>query len=182
MKRKPAHGAEPSRQGRAPAARPRSRSARLPVATAPPAWTCWPPLPNGAPLRLAPGARALVPTGLVLELPPGFEAQVRPRSGLALRHGITVLNSPGTIDSDYRGEVRCCSSTSAKQAVRDRARRAHRPARRAARRARELVEVAEIADARAAPAASARPAARLERADKRKRRCAAESRSVKSER
>ena len=57
------------------------------------------------PLRLAPGARALVPTGLVLELPPGFEAQVRPRSGLALRHGLTVLNSPGTIDCDYRGEV-----------------------------------------------------------------------------
>jgi dUTP pyrophosphatase len=58
-----------------------------------------------APLQLQPGARALVPTGLVLQLPPGFEAQVRPRSGLALRHGITVLNSPGTIDSDYRGEV-----------------------------------------------------------------------------
>jgi dUTP pyrophosphatase len=58
-----------------------------------------------APVRLAPGARELIPTGLVLELPPGTEAQVRPRSGLALRHGITVLNSPGTIDSDYRGEV-----------------------------------------------------------------------------
>lgn len=57
------------------------------------------------PLTLAPGARALVPTGLVIELPWGYEAQVRPRSGLALRHGITVLNSPGTIDSDYRGEV-----------------------------------------------------------------------------
>jgi dUTP diphosphatase len=57
------------------------------------------------PLRLAPGARALIPTGLVLELPSGFEAQVRPRSGLALRHGLTVLNSPGTIDCDYRGEV-----------------------------------------------------------------------------
>lgn len=56
-------------------------------------------------LALRPGARALVPTGLVLELPWGFEAQVRPRSGLALRHGVTVLNSPGTIDSDYRGEV-----------------------------------------------------------------------------
>ena len=53
-----------------------------------------------APIELAPGARALVPTGLVLQLPSGFEAQVRPRSGLALRHGITVLNSPGTIDSD----------------------------------------------------------------------------------
>lgn len=58
------------------------------------------------PLQLAPGARALVPTGLVLELPAGFEAQVRPRSGLALRHGITVLNSPGTIDCDYRGELK----------------------------------------------------------------------------
>jgi dUTP pyrophosphatase len=57
------------------------------------------------PLSLKPRARALVPTGLILELPPGLEAQVRPRSGLALRHGITVLNSPGTIDSDYRGEV-----------------------------------------------------------------------------
>ena len=58
-----------------------------------------------APLVLRPGKRTLVPTGLILELPAGFEAQVRPRSGLALRHGITVLNSPGTIDSDYRGEV-----------------------------------------------------------------------------
>jgi dUTP pyrophosphatase len=57
------------------------------------------------PLTLAPGARVLVPTGLVLELPAGYEAQVRPRSGLALNYGITVLNSPGTIDSDYRGEV-----------------------------------------------------------------------------
>ncbi len=57
------------------------------------------------PLSLKPGARALVPTGLIIELPRGFEAQVRPRSGLALRHGVTVLNSPGTIDSDYRGEV-----------------------------------------------------------------------------
>jgi dUTP pyrophosphatase len=55
---------------------------------------------------LVPGGRALIPTGLVLELPPGTEAQVRPRSGLALRHGITVLNSPGTIDSDYRGELK----------------------------------------------------------------------------
>ncbi len=57
------------------------------------------------PLILAPGARALVPTGLVIELPRGYEAQVRPRSGLALNSGIAVLNSPGTIDSDYRGEV-----------------------------------------------------------------------------
>ena len=56
-------------------------------------------------LVLAPGERALVPTGLVLEIPLGWEGQVRPRSGLALRHGVTLLNSPGTIDSDYRGEV-----------------------------------------------------------------------------
>jgi dUTP diphosphatase len=54
---------------------------------------------------LAPGERALIPTGLAIALPEGFEAQVRPRSGLALKHGITVLNSPGTIDADYRGEV-----------------------------------------------------------------------------
>jgi dUTP pyrophosphatase len=58
-----------------------------------------------SPVTLAAGARALVPTGLILELPHGYEAQVRPRSGLALNHGVTVLNSPGTIDSDYRGEV-----------------------------------------------------------------------------
>lgn len=54
---------------------------------------------------LEPGERALIPTGLILELPKGFEAQVRPRSGLALRFGVTVLNSPGTIDADYRGEI-----------------------------------------------------------------------------
>lgn len=58
-----------------------------------------------SPLTLAAGARALVPTGLAIALPPGFEGQVRPRSGLALKHGVTVLNSPGTIDADYRGEV-----------------------------------------------------------------------------
>ena len=57
------------------------------------------------PMILAPGARALVPTGLKIALEPGHEAQVRPRSGLALKHGLTCLNSPGTIDSDYRGEV-----------------------------------------------------------------------------
>jgi len=54
---------------------------------------------------LAPGERSLVPTGLAIALPPGYEAQVRPRSGLALKNGVTVLNSPGTIDADYRGEV-----------------------------------------------------------------------------
>jgi dUTP pyrophosphatase len=62
-------------------------------------------LPAGKPLKLKRGARALIPTGLVFELPAGYEAQVRPRSGLAVKHGLTVLNSPGTIDSDYRGEV-----------------------------------------------------------------------------
>ncbi|MDI6870049.1 MAG: dUTP diphosphatase [Bacillota bacterium] len=57
------------------------------------------------PVTLAPGERCLIPTGLRLALPPGYEGQVRPRSGLALRHGVTCLNSPGTIDADYRGEV-----------------------------------------------------------------------------
>jgi dUTP pyrophosphatase len=56
-------------------------------------------------ITIAPGARVKVPTGLVLEIPPGWEAQVRPRSGLALKSGVTVLNAPGTIDSDYRGEL-----------------------------------------------------------------------------
>ncbi|MVA71253.1 dUTP diphosphatase [Agrobacterium vitis] len=58
------------------------------------------------PLTLAPGKRALVPTGLIMEIPQGFEAQIRPRSGLAFKNGITCLNTPGTIDSDYRGEVK----------------------------------------------------------------------------
>ena len=62
-------------------------------------------LPVARPLRLKPGARALVPTGLIIELPKGYEAQIRPRSGLAFKHGVTVLNAPGTIDADYRGEV-----------------------------------------------------------------------------
>lgn len=62
-------------------------------------------VPADTPLTLDPGGRALVPTGLVLEIPAGFEAQIRPRSGLAFRHGVTCLNTPGTIDSDYRGEV-----------------------------------------------------------------------------
>jgi len=63
-------------------------------------------LPADAPLELAPGARALVPTGLRIALPPGYEAQVRPRSGLALKHGISMVNTPGTIDADYRGELK----------------------------------------------------------------------------
>ncbi len=63
-------------------------------------------LENATEITLAPGARALVGTGLALQLPHGYEAQVRPRSGLALKHGVTVLNSPGTVDEDYRGEVK----------------------------------------------------------------------------
>lgn len=60
----------------------------------------------GEPMTLAPGKRALVPTGFIFEIPASYEAQIRPRSGLAFKHGITCLNTPGTIDSDYRGEVK----------------------------------------------------------------------------
>ena len=63
-------------------------------------------VPDGAPMTLKPGERAMVPTGLTIALPPRHEAQVRPRSGLAAKHGVTCLNSPGTIDADYRGEVK----------------------------------------------------------------------------
>ena len=62
-------------------------------------------VPEDTPLILAPGKYALIPTGLTVALPPGYEAQVRPRSGLAAKHGVTVLNAPGTVDADYRGEV-----------------------------------------------------------------------------
>ena len=62
-------------------------------------------IPDGERLMIRPGKRALVPTGLIFEIPAGFEAQIRPRSGLAFKNGITCLNTPGTIDSDYRGEV-----------------------------------------------------------------------------
>ena len=63
-------------------------------------------VPTSEPLTLAPGKHALVPTGLAIALPAGYEAQVRPRSGLAAKHGVTVLNSPGTVDADYRGEIK----------------------------------------------------------------------------
>ncbi len=62
-------------------------------------------VPEAAPVILAPGTYALIPTGLMVALPPGYEAQIRPRSGLAARHGVTVLNAPGTVDADYRGEI-----------------------------------------------------------------------------
>ena len=63
-------------------------------------------VPADQPMTIRPGARALVPTGFIFEIPAGYEGQVRPRSGLAFKHGITCLNTPGTIDSDYRGEVK----------------------------------------------------------------------------
>ena len=63
-------------------------------------------VPDDAPLILKPGARKLVPTGFAMAIPPGFEAQIRPRSGLALKHGIGIVNAPGTVDSDYRGEIK----------------------------------------------------------------------------
>ncbi len=63
-------------------------------------------VPEDEPVTLAPGEWKLIPTGLQIALPPGYEAQVRPRSGLAYKHGVTVLNSPGTIDADYRGECK----------------------------------------------------------------------------
>src|SRR5262245_51318350 len=62
-------------------------------------------VPADAPVIIAPGGRAMIPTGIAIALPPGVEGQIRPRSGLALRHGVTVLNSPGTVDADYRGEI-----------------------------------------------------------------------------
>jgi dUTP pyrophosphatase len=63
-------------------------------------------VPEHEPVTLAPGDRAMIPTGLTMAIPQGYEAQVRPRSGLAAKHGVTCLNSPGTIDADYRGEVK----------------------------------------------------------------------------
>ena len=63
-------------------------------------------VPADAPVTLIPGARAIIPCGFAMALPAGYEAQVRPRSGLAAKHGVTVLNSPGTVDADYRGEVK----------------------------------------------------------------------------
>ncbi len=62
-------------------------------------------VPADAPVEIAPGGRAMIPTGIAIALPPGTEGQIRPRSGLAIRHGVTVLNAPGTIDADYRGEL-----------------------------------------------------------------------------
>jgi dUTP pyrophosphatase len=86
----------PNGEGLAPPSYQSQQAAGLDLAAA---------IEEGTPLVLAPGQRALIPTGFALELPAGLEAQIRPRSGLAYRHGVTVLNSPGTIDADYRGEI-----------------------------------------------------------------------------
>jgi len=74
-------------------------------------------VPDAAPLTLAPDERVLVPTGIAIALAPGYEAQVRPRSGLAVRHGLTVLNAPGTIDADYRGEIQVLLVNLGREAV-----------------------------------------------------------------
>lgn len=74
-------------------------------------------VPDASPLTLAPGDRMLVPTGIAIALSPGYEAQVRPRSGLAARYGLTVLNAPGTIDADYRGEIQVLLVNAGREAV-----------------------------------------------------------------
>jgi dUTP pyrophosphatase len=86
----------PNGQGLAPPSYQSPQAAGLDLAAA---------IEEGTKLVLAPGQRALIPAGIALELPAGLEAQIRPRSGLAYRHGVTVLNSPGTVDADYRGEI-----------------------------------------------------------------------------
>ena len=85
-------------------------------------------VPADAPLTIAPGSYAAVPTGIAIALPAGTEAQVRPRSGLARSHGVTVLNSPGTVDADYRGEIQVLLINHGSSAVRRHARHAHRAA------------------------------------------------------
>ena len=89
-----------------------------------PASICSPPSPTD--VIIAPGKRALIPTGIAIALPPGTEAQVRPRSGLAARHGVTVLNTPGTIDADYRGEIQVILINLGDAALCGAARGAHR--------------------------------------------------------
>ena len=79
-------------------------------------------VPADAPIVIAPGERAAIPTGIALALPPGTEGQVRPRSGLAARHGVTVLNAPGTVDADYRGEVLVLLINLGRESIHSRAR------------------------------------------------------------
>ena len=86
-------------------------------------------LPDRAPITLEPGARRLIPTGLHVEIPPGFEMQIRPRSGLALKQGLSLANAPGTIDSDYRGPLGVILINLGQAPVYDRPWRPHRPGR-----------------------------------------------------
>ena len=83
-------------------------------------------VPEDEPMTVAPGQRVLAPTGLTIALPAGYEAQMRPRSGLALKHGITCLNTPGTIDADYRGEVKVILINLGQEPFIDQTRRTHR--------------------------------------------------------
>jgi dUTP pyrophosphatase len=99
-------------------------------------------------VRLAPGERRLIPTGLSLAVPEGYEAQVRPRSGLALRHGVTVVNSPGTIDSDFRGEVGIVLINHGQEAMRI------EPLERIAQVVFAKVERAELLEVEALPAST----------------------------
>ena len=85
-------------------------------------------VPADAPVEIAPGGRAMIPTGIAIALPPGSEGQIRPRSGLAVRHGVTVLNAPGTIDADYRGEIQVILINLGAETFVVRARHAHRAA------------------------------------------------------
>ena len=88
-----------------------------------------------ASLEIAPMGRAAVPTGIAMEIPPGFEGQVRPRSGRALEEGLTLINSPGTIDADYRGEIKVLLVNLGSAPIADTSRRPHRPTRNCTRRA-----------------------------------------------
>ena len=84
-------------------------------------------VPADAALVIAPGDRAMIPTGIAIALPPGTEGQIRPRSGLAARHGVTVLNAPGTVDADYRGEIQVILVNHGRDPVHSRTRHAHCP-------------------------------------------------------
>jgi dUTP pyrophosphatase len=94
--------------------------------------------PDGEAIEILPGERKVVPTGIAIALPQGYEAQVRPRSGLARRHGVTCLNSPGTVDRDYRGEIQVILVNLGQQPFHHCPRRSHRPARGGAGGARRL--------------------------------------------
>ena len=116
-------------------------------------------VPADAPLTIAPGDRALVPTGIAIALPRITKAQVRPRSGLAARHGLTVLNAPGTIDADYRGEVQVLLVNLGTRAGGDHARHADRPAGDRTGCAHTYRMLHLSTKPRAAPAVSALPEA-----------------------